>query len=103
MVSLFYMKVYNVEDKTMVAVCDEEILGKVFREGNVVLDIAPTFYGGEKVGIEEIIEMISTADVVVLSGRRIVDELAKRGLVLKEYALVVEGQPHIQIIKGVYK
>ncbi len=101
--SLFYMKIYNMGGKTMVTICDEEILGKVFREGDIVLDISPTFYGGKKVGIEEVIEAINTADIVVVSGRRIVDELAKRGLTLKEYTLKVNEQLHVQIIKGVYE
>mgnify|MGYP001772937517 CR=1 FL=1 len=100
--SLFYMKVYNVENRVMVVVCDEEILGKVFREGDVVLDISPAFYGGKKVGIEEVVDAVNTADIVVLSGRRIIEELDKKGLVLKEFALAVEGQLHVQIIKEVY-
>jgi hypothetical protein len=100
---LFYMKIYKIENKTMVVICDEEILGKVFKEGDVVLNISPTFYGGEKVDVDKIIEMVNIADIVVLSGKRIINELAKRGLTIEEYALKVEDQLHIQIIKEVYE
>ncbi|MCX8168341.1 MAG: DUF424 family protein [Ignisphaera sp.] len=91
------------EGVTMVAVCDEEILGKVFREGDIVLNISSAFYEGKRVGIEEVIEVISTADMVIVSGKRIVNELARRGLAPKEYALEVDGQLHLQIIRGVYE
>lgn len=86
----------------MVAVCDEEILGKVFREGDIVLNISSTFYKGRRASIEEVIEAINTADIAIISGNRIVNELARRGLASKEYALEVDGQLHIQIVRGVY-
>lgn len=99
--SLYFMRIHNVGGKKIVAVCDEEILGMVFREGDVVLDISPKFYGGRKADLEEVMNEIMDADIVVLSGKRIVEELDRRGAVIKEYALKVGDQLHIQIVREV--
>ncbi|MEM0026685.1 MAG: DUF424 family protein [Ignisphaera sp.] len=99
--SLYFMKIHSVGGKKIVAVCDEEILGMVFREGDVVLDISPRFYGGKKADLEEVMNEIMDADIVVLSGKRIVEELDRRGAVIKDHALRVGDQLHIQIVREV--
>ncbi len=97
------MKIHHRIGKKIVAVCDEEIVGKVFREGNIVLDISPKFYEGKKADLEEVVKEIMDADIVVLSGKRIIEELDKKGLVIKDYALKVGDQLHLQIIKEVFE
>lgn len=101
--SKYLLKVHRSGDVVIVAVCDEEILGKVFREGDVVLNISPQFYGGERVDIDEVIRAIETADIVVISGKRIVEELSNRGFVSIEFALKVGDQYHVQIVREVYQ
>lgn len=83
------------------ALCDEEILGKVFREGEIILDVSPNFYQGEKVGLEEAIKAIREADIAVITGKRIISKLAEIGLIDEDFALKIEGQPHLQIVKEV--
>lgn len=85
------------------ALCDEEILGKVFREGDIILDVSPNFYQGEKVGLEEAIEAIREADIAVITGKRIISKLAEIGLIDEDFALKIEGQLHLQIVKEVLK
>ncbi len=95
------MKVHRAGQKTVVAVCDEDILGKEFREGNLVLKVDSHFYGGKLVGIEEVVNAILSADIAVITGTKIVEELSRRGLVLREFALRVGDQLHVQIVKEV--
>lgn len=99
----FYLKIHKVQGYLLVAVCDEEILGKIFREGEIVLEVPPNFYQGEKVDFEKALEVIMSADIAVITGKRIVEKLEERGLVSKEFALKVEDQFHVQIVKEVYR
>ncbi len=99
----YFIKIHRGGGKTIVAICDEELLGKVFRDGPVVLDISPKFYGGERADLEKVLEAIRIADIVVASGKRIVEELSKRGLASAEFALRVGDQLHVQIIREVYE
>ncbi|MCC6045638.1 MAG: DUF424 family protein [Ignisphaera sp.] len=99
--SMYFLKVHNINGKKIVAICDEEILGQVYKEGNVILDVSFNFYGGKKVDVEEAVRAIDESDIAVISGKRIVNELEKRGLASKEFAISVQGQLHIQIVKEV--
>lgn len=98
----YFLKIHNSQGYTIAAICDEEILGKVFREKGVILDVSPHFYGGEKVDMDRVLEAIRNADIVVITGRRIVEKLAELGVVHREFALEVENQLHIQIVREVY-
>ncbi len=99
----YFLKIHRSKGKVIVAICDEEILGKIFRDGPIVLDISTKFYGGKRVDLERVLEAIKMADIVVASGKRIVEELSRRGLASVEFALKVEDQLHIQIIREVYE
>jgi hypothetical protein len=101
--SMYLLRVHNIDGKKIVAVCDEEIFGHVYREGDIVLDISLNFYGGRRANVEEVVEAINNADMAVISGKRIVSELEKRGLASKEFALSVQGQLHIQMVKEVFE
>jgi hypothetical protein len=101
--SMYLLRVHNINGKKILAICDEEIFGHVYREGDIVLDISPSFYGGKRVDVEEVVNALDDADIAVISGRRIVSELEKRGFASKEFALSVQGQLHIQIVKEVFE
>ena len=44
--------------RDVVAVCDSKILGKVFEEGEFQLDVKESFFKGEEVNKEKLIEII---------------------------------------------
>ena len=44
--------------RLVVAVCDSELLGKRFEEGNFQLHVKENFYGGEEMSEEETIEFL---------------------------------------------
>jgi len=97
----YYLKVHNVDSKTIVTVCDKDLLGKEFREGDIVLKVEEPFYGGKLADLEEVINAILSADIVVLTGSKLIEELSKRGLIPKDFALRVGDQLHIQIVREV--
>ena len=43
--------------RKVVAICDAELLGKKFTEGNMQLDVNPAFYGGKKYDEKKVIEL----------------------------------------------
>uniref|UniRef100_A0A7C4NQR0 DUF424 family protein n=1 Tax=Ignisphaera aggregans TaxID=334771 RepID=A0A7C4NQR0_9CREN len=99
--SNFYLKIHQYQGYLIVAVCDEEILGKVFKESDVILNVSPNFYKGEIVGFEKALEAIKSADIAVITGKRIVEKLAEIGLISKDFALKVGDQLHVQIVREV--
>ena len=100
---LYYVRIHQINGKILVAVCDEEILGKEFRKGDIVLSISSEFYKGERVDLRRVIELILESDIAVITGKRIVNELIKAGLAVPEAVLKIGDQLHVQIIKSVYR
>ncbi|MEM1682978.1 MAG: DUF424 family protein [Ignisphaera sp.] len=103
MEGMYYVKIHHINNNSIVAICDEEILGKVFKEGDIILDVSPNFYKGERVDFETVLRIIEEGEIVVVTGRRIIKKLSQLGLVNEDYALKVEDQLHIQIIREVYR
>ncbi len=52
-----YIKIHS-SYRTVIALCDANILGKKFEEGKLQLDIRENFYRGEKIDENELIEIM---------------------------------------------
>jgi len=97
----FVMKIHRYQGKTLVAACDKDILGKSFREGELVLEIPTEFYYGKPATLEEVIEAIMTCDMALITGRNLVKALIERGYLDEHMVLWIGGQPHAQIVREV--
>lgn len=81
------------------ALCDQELLGKVLKEGDVTLDLSmyKSFYDGRTVTESEAIELLQRARNVNAVGPKSV-ECAKKALsVDARQVKKVQGVPHIHI------
>ncbi len=94
-----YVKLHERGGVLILAICDEDILGKSFREGQLRLDVNPEFYGGEKVTLEEALKLMDKANIINMVGRNIVEEAIRRGYVPVEGVITIAGVPHVQIVK----
>ncbi|MHA1131182.1 MAG: DUF424 domain-containing protein [Candidatus Helarchaeota archaeon] len=94
-----YMRIRNMQDELMVSICDQECLGKTYREGKLVLKVTPQFYGETLVSLEKAITELKKATIANLVGETIITECIKCGLIHKKGIIRIEGIPHAQIIK----
>lgn len=83
----------------VLATCDCELLGKVLRDGKIVFEIKEEFYKGQRVTVEEAIELCKQSTIVNMVGQCIVERAVKEGLIHPEAILKINGVPHAQIIK----
>lgn len=97
--SKFISKTHKAQGKTLLAICDNGILGKTFRFGKVDFNVSESFYGGEKSDGEEILEKVGKADMVNVVGKGIVDLLIRQGMVDEKCVLWMGEVPHVQIIR----
>ncbi len=93
-----YVKVHKVGKDVIVAVCDEDLLGRVLEEKGVKFEIKEEFYRGELVDVERALELIGTGTIVNLVGETIVSALAERNEVIRLAAVEIAGVPHVQLI-----
>jgi len=96
---MFWVKVYRTREATVLAACDEELLGNVFREGKVVLRVSESYYKGERVGREELSTLIREADIIGLVGKRAVGCAVSMGYMRWDDVKYVSGIPHMNIYK----
>lgn len=99
---MIYVKVYRVQGEVLLAACDEELLGKTFREGELKLEVKERFYGGEKVNEEELGALLDEATIANLTGERCVSKAVELGYIDPERILYIDGVPHAQLARMMY-
>lgn len=94
----FYVKIYRIEKEVLVAACDEALCGRVFEEGNLILDVKEDFYKGELLGEEEVSSILEEATIINLVGENIISYTIRRGIVESQNVITIGGIPHAQVV-----
>ncbi|ASJ11936.1 DUF424 domain-containing protein [Thermococcus thioreducens] len=96
---MIYVKVYRVQGEVLLAACDEELLGKTFREGELKLEVKERFYRGELVDEDALGAMLEEATIANLTGERCVRKAIELGYIDETRVLRIQGVPHAQMAK----
>lgn len=94
-----YMKKYDTEGQLIVAVCDKNIIGKKFREGELVLKLDEGFYKGEEACEEDVKEALSCATIANIAGEKSIACAVDCGCIDPETVIFIEGIPHAQMVQ----
>ena len=93
-------KAHIANERKLVAVCDEDILGKKFEENELQIDLTGDYFRGEKVTEEELEKILKGALAINFAGKKSVEFGLKKGLVKKEGIVRVAGVPHAQVFSA---
>jgi len=91
-----YVKIHKSEGKNIIAICDEDLIGKNFSEGKFVLNITERFYKGEKLSPEEVLELMKDALSLNIVGENSINLALKNKIIEKESIIKIQGIPHAQ-------
>ncbi|MCX9014372.1 MAG: DUF424 family protein [Candidatus Methanoperedens sp.] len=94
-----YMKIYETDANVMVAVCDKTIVGKTFREGELVLKLDECFYKGNEASDEEVKHAISCATVANIAGEKAIACAVDCGAIDPGTIIYIGGVPHAQMVQ----
>ena len=83
----------------LVSVCDRDVLGETFENGEVSITVTEEFYGGEEAGEERVATTLARASVGNLVGERSVSLAIDRGYVEEGNVLDIDGVPHAQFLR----
>ena len=83
----------------LITVCDTEVLGETFEEGEVTLSVTEDFYAGERVEPETVREALSRASMANLVGTETVELAIEAGFVDEGNVLEVEQTLHAQYLQ----
>ena len=79
-----YLKIHRRNDIDTVACCDEDLLNKVFKEGNLRIEINSNFFGGDLLNIEQAMEILKEASYFNIVGENITNEAITLKLLPKD-------------------
>lgn len=96
-VKMFIVKIHKGPHGEVLVISDKEIMGKRFEEGKLQLDLSKEFYQGEEMDDEKIKELVKSAYILHLTGKKVVKFFVDLGLVNKENVLFVDGVPHAEV------
>ena len=91
------MKVHRRGPETLVAACDERLLGRTLREGELRLHVS-SFYDGERMTPEELLAALAAATIGNFVGKETVEAARRGGYVGEDGVLWIEGEPHAQMV-----
>ncbi len=94
-----YFNLKKEGNNVLLAICDEELLGKTLREGKIVFKISEDFYKGKKISVDQAVSMIENSTSINLIGNECVKKAIENGYVHPGAVLKIEGISHAQIMK----
>lgn len=94
-----YMKTHESDANVLVAVCDKNIVGKTFREGELVLKLDEWFYKGDDATDDEIKNALCCATVANITGEKSIACAVDCGVIDPDTIIYIEGIPHAQMVQ----
>ncbi len=96
-----FVKIHN-SYRDVIAICDEELLGKKFEEGRFQLNLKENFYKGEKKSDSQIAQLLINAraeDATFnIIGEKSVKTAIKTGIIKQDAVKKIQGVPFALVL-----
>ena len=99
MVNNIAVKIYHQNNEVMLAACDESLLGKVFEEGDLQLEVHNTFYDGFRVDKKGLLSHLGLSTIANLVGEEVINCALEAGILSSDCIIYIQGIPHAQIYR----
>ena len=99
---MFWVKIFRTKQDLVVAICDEMLLEKELKHGNINVKISKNFYGGKLISKYVAVRLLEKATIANLFGNDIVNLAEKNGFIISENEILIDGIPHAQFVKIKY-
>jgi len=78
------VKIHKTKYSLLVAICDEDLIGKTIENKNLRINLSERFYKGEDLPEERVIAILKDADSANLVGKKAVKIGLKAGVIKKD-------------------
>lgn len=93
------VKVHRRGSDILIAACDEVLLGKKLKEGQLRLEVSEEFYGGDGGDEAMLLNRLSAATMANLVGQEVCRIAAEHGFIDMDCVISIEGVPHAQMVR----
>jgi hypothetical protein len=83
----------------LVTVCDPDVLGETFENGDLEFEVSEEFYGGDEVSEDAVRDALAAANVANLVGTDVVELAIEEGHVDEGNVLDLEETLHAQFMR----
>lgn len=90
---------HDTEEGLLVSVCDRDVIGETFEEGEISLTVEEEFYGGDEVDESAVVDSLARAQVANLVGTRTVEVAVEHGFVEETNVLDIGRTRHAQFLR----
>jgi len=94
-----FVRIIKQKDATIIAVCDDNLLGNTFREGKLKLEVKESFYRGDHSSLEDAMRAVDGADIANLVGQKTISAAVSNGYADPRAVITIAGVPHVQIVR----
>lgn len=91
---MILLKIHN---EGLISLCDSDLIGKKFEEGELQLDVSKRFYNGKKASKKEIVSALKDAKTANIVGDESIKFALDEKIITKETVKEIDGVPHAQI------
>jgi len=97
-----YLKIHYTGEqyghRFVIAVCDEELIGKTLKDRKYEIKVNESFYKGDIMDEEEVIKILKDSTNANLLGEKATAAGLKAGVITKENIIKISGIPHAQAV-----
>ncbi len=93
---MIYVKIHQSEHTDILAVCDEELIGKTFTEEDKEIKVSKEFYQGELLTEEDTIKILKECANANIIGEKAINCALEAGIISKENIFSCGGIQHAQ-------
>lgn len=86
------------EGKLILAICDDDLIGKKFSDGELQIDLTGEFYKGKKASEEEIKKILDDVYIINAVGEKCIEFLLNLNLADKKNIIRIAGVPHAEVV-----
>src|SRR3989344_5744360 len=97
--NMIYIKKNKSQGSEVLAVCDENLIGKVFRDKKMKLEITERFYKGDLVDEEKAVKFMKEAKSINIAGKNSINLAIKSGMIDKGNVIKIKKIPHALIFE----
>jgi len=91
--------IYKQGEDLLIGACDEQLLGKCYKEGKFQLDVDKHFYGPTKISKDSLKQYLKDATIANLVGETCVQIAITMGLIDPSCVIHIQGIPHAQMVR----
>ena len=89
----------HINDRRLIlAICDTDLIGKIFKEKKLQLDLSSDFYNGDEISEFELDSLVKKAYIINAVGKTSIGSLIKNKIISKEDVKYVKNIPYAQVM-----